>query len=140
LNTTLQAARKDPDWVSVYRTVAAIKMCPESALMKTSLFHQLWEWLAPAIRKHDLSKFNDLISIMDAVKDSFPKKLEKYLVALISAYSDFDRPPTSTEIKLALNKQPEPRFRETASDQSQINRSLIELGLGWLIAKKKVKG
>jgi len=145
LNGTLQKARRDPDWIEIYRYVAAIKSAPEAILTRPSMFNGLWRILIQAIRESEQSKnwghlkLNTFLSVVKSFEDRSPTKLDKYTRALLSAREAHGRIPTAKEIQQALNSAEPPIFRENGKDPSQVNKSLKKFGLPWLIGEKQRK-
>ena len=105
LNTTLQKARRDPNWIEIYRYVAAIKSAPEAILTRPSMFNGLWRILIQAIRESEQAKnwghlkLNTFLSVVKSFEDRSPTKLDKYTRALLSAREAHGRIPTAKEAR-----------------------------------------
>jgi len=133
LNTSLQKARRDPNWIEIYRYVSAIKSGPEAILARPSMFNSLWRILLPAIRKNELKTF---LSVMKSLEAPMTTKLEKYSRALFFAREAHGRIPTAKQIQQALNSAEPRTFREDVKELSQVIRSLKEFRLYWIIGGK----
>lgn len=131
--TIFQRVKDDPDLLPMIRMVKFIRTMPLEALNIPDFWSGFLKILLPAVRNSNFEKINMLVQVMKFLNSPPVKtKLEVYEGAIFKAFGRVMRVPTTGEIFEALNEN-----SQSIEERSQVNKALIDLGLGWMIASKK---
>jgi hypothetical protein len=131
--TIFQRVKDDPDLLPMIRMVNFIRTMPLEALDIPDFWSGFLKILLPAVRNSNFEKINLLVQVMKySDLPPAPIKLEIYERAIFSAFMRLRRVPTTGEIFEALNDN-----GTKIEERSVVNKALIDLGLGWLIASTK---
>jgi len=131
--TVFQRVKDDPDLLPMIREVKLIRGVPEEALKFPEFWSGFLRVLLPAVRHNNFEKIKLLKTVMEFLNEPpSPTKLEIYESAIFAAFMRVRRAPTTAEILEALQAN-----GSHIQERSQVNKALIDLGLGWLIATQK---